>query len=353
MAEDLYKTLGINKGASEQEIKKAYRKKAMEFHPDKNPGNKKAEDSFKKVSEAYEVLSDSTKKQSYDKFGTIGSNNGFRGFTNQDDIFSRFNDIFGENFNFFNQGQQRGQRQRRSVRGRDLRIKVELTLEEVYGGVEKTITLDRNIKCVSCNGLGGSSSKTCTYCNGRGQIEERMRTPFGFISNTRPCSVCNTNGYILDDKCSDCKGRKSKVISDTISFNIFEGIEDGTMLTMKGKGDNIHAQIPGDLLIVVNVTPHRRFHRQGLDLYVKEDFNIIDLILGGVKDIKTIDGIVNIKFPAASSLGSTLKVSGKGMKYKGRNGNLYIEVGAHIPVDVSDEEREILEKLRLSDNFKS
>ena len=139
MAEDLYKTLGINKGASEQEIKKAYRKKAMELHPDKNPGNKKAEDSFKKVSEAYEVLSDSTKKQNYDKFGTAGPNNGFQGFANHDDIFSRFNDIFGESF--FNQGQQRGHTQRRSVRGRDLRIKVELTLEEAYRGADKTIIL--------------------------------------------------------------------------------------------------------------------------------------------------------------------------------------------------------------------
>ena len=353
MAEDLYKTLGINKGASEQEIKKAYRKKAMEFHPDKNPGDQKAEDSFKKVSEAYEVLSDVTKKQNYDKFGSVGPNNGFQGFANHDDIFSRFNDMFGDNFNFFNQGQQRRQTQRRSVRGRDLRVKVELTLEEAYSGIDKTITLDRNIKCVTCNGLGGSGSKTCTYCNGIGHMGERMRTPFGFISNTRPCTVCNTNGYILDNKCTDCKGRKSKVISDTISFNIFGGVEDGTMLTMKGKGDNIHAQIPGDLLIVVNVKPHERFHRQDLDLYIKEDFNVVDLILGGDKDIKTIDGMVNIKFASGSRLGSTLKVSGKGMKYKGRNGNLYIEVGVNIPSNTTNEEREILEKLRLSDNFKS
>ena len=160
MGEDLYATLGIGRGATEKEIKKAYRKKAMEFHPDKNPGDKKAEDSFKKVSEAYEVLSDPQKKQSYDHFGTTGGGSGFQGFTNSDDIFSRFNDIFGDNFNFFNQRQQRQQTQRRSVRGKDLRIRVELTLEEAFGGLDKTITLDRNIKCVSCNGLGGSGRKT-------------------------------------------------------------------------------------------------------------------------------------------------------------------------------------------------
>ena len=184
-------------------------------------------------------------------------------------------------------------------------------------------------------------------------MEERMRTPFGFISNTRPCTVCNTNGYILDNKCTDCKGRKSKVISDTISFNIFAGIEDGTMLTMKSKGDNIHAQIPGDLLIVINVKPHERFHRQDLDLYVKEEFNIIDLILGGDKDIKTIDGVVSIKFNKGSKIGTTLKVAGKGMKYKGKSGNMYIEIEAQIPTEISDEERELLEKLKLRDNFKS
>tara|TARA_R110000824_G_scaffold4945_17_gene23220 strand:+ start:8046 stop:9104 length:1059 start_codon:yes stop_codon:yes gene_type:complete len=351
MGEDLYITLGISRGADGKEIKKAYRKKAMEFHPDKNPGDKKAEESFKKVSEAYEVLSDPQKKQSYDQFGTTGNKGGFQGFTNSDDIFSHFNDIFGDSFNFFNQRQQRPQTQRRSVRGKDLRVRIELTLEEAFGGLDKTITLDRNVKCMTCNGLGGSGRKTCSYCAGRGQINEIMRTPFGSVNNSRPCSVCNTNGYTLDNTCTDCKGRKSKVSRETISFHLFEGIEDGTMMTMKGKGDNIHAQIAGDLLIVVHLKPHERFHRQGLDLYIKEEFNIVDLILGGDKNIKTLDGVVSIKFNKGSKIGTTLKVKGKGMKYKERSGNLYIQIEAQIPQNITEEEKVLLEKLRNSENF--
>ena len=347
MGENLYSILGINKGATEKEIKKAYRKKAKEFHPDKNPGDKAAEENFKKVSEAYEVLSDPQKKQNYDRFGNANPNGGFQGFRGAEDIFSQFGDMFG-GFG----GQHRGHQQPRRVRGRDLRIKVEMTLEEAFEGLYKKIKLNRNVKCGTCDGNGGHGRKTCTYCKGTGQTVENMRTPFGFVHNTRPCITCNGSGFTIEKKCNDCKGRKFKVVNEEVAFNLFEGIEDGTMLTMKGKGDTAGADIPGDLLIVVHLIPHERYQRYELDLHTEEHFNFIDLILGGNEEIETIDGNVVVKVGAGTKLGTTLKLSGKGMKFKGKRGDLYIKVSTKVPSEISDEEREILENLRKKENFK-
>lgn len=349
MGENLYSILGINKGATEKEIKKAYRKKAKEFHPDKNPDDKTAEDNFKKVSEAYDVLSDPQKKQNYDRFGTTGNQGGnpFGGGGGFEDLFSHFGDIFGGYG-----GQQRGYQQPRRVRGRDLRIKVEITLEEAFEGLDKKIKLNRNIKCGTCDGNGGHGRKTCGYCRGTGQVLEKMRTPFGFVQNARPCITCNGGGYTIEKKCNDCKGRKFKVVSEEVGFRIKEGIEDGTMLTMPGKGDTAGADIPGNLLIVVYVKPHERYRRIDIDLNAEEDFNFIDLILGGNKEIKTIDGNVMVKIAAGTKLGATLKLAGKGMKDRGIRGDLYIKVSTEIPSEISDEEREILENLRKKENFK-
>ena len=344
MRENLYSILGINKGATEKEIKKAYRKKAKEFHPDKNPGDKTAEENFKKVSEAYEVLSDPQKKQNYDRFGTTGNQGGRGGF---DDIFSQFGDMFG-GFG----GQHRGHHQPRRVRGRDLRIKVEMTLEEAFEGLYKKIKLNRNVKCGTCDGNGGHGRKTCTYCKGTGQTVENMRTPFGFVHNTRPCITCNGGGFTIEKKCNDCKGRRFKVINEEVAFNLFEGIEDGTMLTMKGKGDTAGADIPGDLLIVVHIKPHERYQRIELDLSVEEEFNFIDLILGGSKEIETISGKVVVKVAAGTKLGATLKLAGKGMVFKGRKGDMYLRVSSEIPSEITEEEKELLENLRKKENFK-
>ena len=347
MGEDLYSILGINKGSTEKEIKKAYRQKAKEFHPDKNPDNKSAEESFKKVSEAYDVLSDPQKKQNYDRFGSANPNAGFQGFRGAEDIFSQFGDMFG-GFG----GQQSGRQQRRKVRGRDLRIRVEITLEEAFEGLEKKITLNRNIKCGTCDGNGGHGRKPCTYCRGTGQTVESIRTPFGFVNNARTCVTCNGQGYTIEKKCGECKSRKFKVVREEVAFRLFEGIEDGTMMTMKGKGDTAGAEIPGDLLIVVHIKPHSRYHRNGLDLHTEEGFNFIDLILGGNEEIETIDGKVVVKISEGTALGTILKLGGKGMKYKGIKGDLLIKVSSKIPSGVSDEEREILENLRKKENFK-
>ena len=345
MGEDLYSTLGIGRGATEKEIKKAYRQKAKEFHPDKNPDNKNAEESFKKVSEAYDILSDPQKKQSYDRFGTTGQQGGRGG--GFEDIFSQFGDMFG-GFG----GQHRGHQQPRRVRGRDLRIRVEITLEEAFGGLDKKITLNRNIKCDPCGGNGGHGRKTCTYCRGTGQMVERMRTPFGFVSNASTCITCNGGGYTIEKKCDTCKGRKFKVIREEVGFRLFEGIEDGTMMTMKGKGDTAGADIPGDLLIVVHIKPHTRYQRHGLDLHTEEEFNFIDLIIGGSEEIETISGKVVVKISEGTILGTVLKLGGKGMKYKGSSGDLLVKVSTKIPTEIDDEEREILENLRKKQNFK-
>ena len=347
MGENLYSILGINKGASDKEIKKAYRQKAKQYHPDKNPGDKTAEENFKKASEAYEVLSDPQKKQNYDRFGTTG-NQGANPFGGGfEDVFSQFGDMFG-GFG----GQYRGHRQARRVRGRDLRIKVEITLEEAFEGLYKKIKINRNIKCGTCDGNGGHGRKTCGYCRGTGQTVEKMRTPFGFVQNARPCITCNGIGYTIEKKCNDCKGRKFKVIREEVAFDLFEGIEDGTMMTMKGKGDTAGADIPGDLLIVVYIKPHERYQRVDLDLRVHEEFNFIDLILGGSKEIETISGKVLVKIAAGTALGATLKLAGKGMKFKGRNGDMYLTVSSVIPTEVTEEEKEILGKLRKKENFK-
>lgn len=358
---DYYEILGVGKNADAAEIKKAYRKKAIEFHPDKNPGDASAEEKFKEAAEAYEVLSDENKRQRYDQFGHAGvdgsAGGGFGGHgMSMDDIFSQFGDIFG-GFGFGGGGRGGSSRGRRVNRGSNIRIKVKLTLSEIAKGAEKKVKVNKYISCTSCNGTGaehGSSYSTCSTCGGSGQVTRVQQTFLGQMQTASTCPACGGEGQTITHKCSSCGGNGIIKGEEVISLNIPAGVEDGMQLSVSGKGNaGARGGINGDLLVLIEVLPDNNLVRDGQDLHFTKYISIPDAVLGTTIEVPTVDGRAKIKIPAGTQPGKVFRLKGKGLpsvEYHGI-GDLLVSINVWIPQSLSMEEQQMMEGFRKSNNF--
>lgn len=356
---DYYEILGVSRDASQDEIKKAYRKTAIKFHPDKNPDNPEAEDKFKEAAEAYEVLRDPDKRARYDRFGHqgVGGSAGGSGNMNMDDIFSQFGDIFGGSAfeSFFGGSGGRGQRQRK---GSNLRIKLKLTLQEVAQGVEKKIKVKRYIACEVCGGNGaknGTAVSTCPTCNGSGQIRKVVNTMLGQMVSANTCPTCSGEGKTIDERCNHCHGEGRILEEEVIPVKIPEGVGEGMQLSMSGKG-NVPKRggIPGDLLIVIEEAEDEFLKRDGSNVIYDLHLSFVDVALGTHVEVPTIDGSVKIKIDPGTQSGKILRLKGKGIKEINGygQGDQLIHINVWIPTALSDSERKTLNELRESPNFK-
>lgn len=357
MKQDYYEILGISKSASAAEIKKAYRKKAIEFHPDKNPGNAKAEESFKKAAEAYEVLSDADKKARYDQFGHAafegGGGFGGGGSMNMDDIFSQFGDIFGSAFGggggggFSGFGGFGGEGQRR-VKGSNLRIRVKLTLEEIANGVEKKVKVRRKVQAE------GVTYKTCTTCNGRGQVTKIQNTILGRMQTAATCSTCGGAGQMLDGKPADADAQGLRASEETVSINIPAGVEDGMQLKVPGKGNEAPGNgVPGDLLVAIETHEHDTLKREGDNLHYDLYISISEAVLGTSKEIDAVGGKVRIKLESGIQSGKILRLRGKGISSLNGygSGDLLVHVNVWTPKELNKEQKDFFERMQGNDNF--
>ncbi len=358
---DYYEILEVSKSASKEEIKKAYRKKAIQHHPDKNPGDHSAEEKFKEAAEAYEVLSDDNKRARYDQFGHAGMNgaSGFGGGgMSMDDIFSHFGDIFGDlggfGFGGFGQGRQQGQRM---SRGTNLRVKVRLNLQEIAQGAEKKLKLKKYIPCQSCDGTGAegrSGFSTCSTCNGTGQVTRITNTILGRMQTSSVCSTCGGSGKIITKKCTSCYGEGIVQDEEVVTIKIPAGVAEGMQLNVSGKGNAARrGGINGDLIVVIEEEQHPDLIRDGNDLIYPLFVSIPDATIGTTVEIPTIDGKAKIKVDAGTQPGKILRLRGKGIPDVNGygKGDLLVTVNVWIPKDISKEERATLEKLNSSKNF--
>jgi molecular chaperone DnaJ len=364
---DYYDILGVAKGASADEIKKGYRKMAIKYHPDKNPDDKEAEESFKEAAEAYEVLSNPDKRARYDQFGhaanaSSASGGGYGGGgMDMNDIFSQFGDIFGggspfEGF-FGSGGQQRGGG-RRVVKGTNLRIKVRLTLEEIANGAEKKIKVNKQVLCGTCDGTGAkdkSSFQTCKTCGGQGAVRRVTNTILGQMQTTSTCPTCNGEGTQITSKCTVCHGDGVVRGEETISINIPAGVSEGMQLSMNGKGNAApRGGVPGDLIILIEEIPHETLKRDGNNVIYDLHISFIDAALGTSIEVPTIDGKAKIKIEPGTQGGRILRLKAKGVPEVNsyHRGDQLIHINVWTPKALSKDERELLEKLQNSPNFK-
>lgn len=365
---DYYEVLGVPKNASADEIKKAYRKKALEHHPDRNPDNKQAEEKFKEAAEAYEILGDETKRKRYDQFGHAGMGNGgfgggghgAQGF-DMNDIFERFGDVFGGEHpfeSFFGGSSRTRGGGRRVNRGSNLRIKVKLTLEEIATGVEKKIKVNKYVTCDKCTGTGaksGSGFSTCNTCKGSGQVTRTQQTILGYMQTASACPQCGGEGQIIKDKCQYCNGDGIRRGEEVISINIPAGVAEGMQLSMNGKGNaGPRSGVPGDLIIAIEEQEHEHFSREGNNIYFEQYLNFVDAAMGTTVEVPTLDGKAKVKIDAGTQPGKILRLKGKGIpdvNGYGR-GDLLVSLNVWTPQHLSSEEKKILEKLRDSQNFK-
>lgn len=365
---DYYEVLGVDKSADEATIKKAYRKTAMKYHPDRNPDDKTAEEKFKEAAEAYEVLSDADKKARYDRYGHAGVDpnmgggaGGFRGGMTMDDIFSQFGDIFGDSaggspFESFFGGRGGGQR-RSGQKGSNLRIKVSLTLEEVEAGVTKKIKVKKQTTCATCSGSGAkdsSSVNTCNSCGGSGYVRQVRSTFLGQMQTTAACPTCNGSGTQVTAYCSTCKGDGRIMDSETIELEIPAGVEDGMQLSMRGKGNAGAKGGPsGDLLINIEIKPHDHFSRDGMNVIYDLYLNFADAALGTSVEVPTLGKSVKIKIPAGTPAGKILRLRGKGLPsvQSYGTGDQLINVNIWTPKKLSKEDVAFLEAMRDNPAF--
>lgn len=355
---DYYEVLEVSKGATQDEIKKAYRKLAIKYHPDKNPDDHTAEDKFKEAAEAYEVLSDQQKRQRYDQFGHQGMNGGGGGM-NMDDIFSQFGDIFGGGspFESFFGGGRQGGGGRRQRKGSNLRIKLKLNLEEIANGVEKKIKVKRYVACSTCGGNGaknGTEMQTCGQCQGSGQVRKVVNTMLGQMVSTATCPTCNGEGRIVTKNCDACHGSGRELQEEVITINVPAGVMDGMQLSMSGKG-NVPERggVPGDLLIQIEEEAHPTLKRDGNNVIFDQYISFMDAALGADIEVPTIGGKVKINIKPGTQSGEIFRLRGKGIKdINGYGkGDQLIHINVWTPKNLNAEERATLERLRDSDNF--
>ena len=362
---DYYEVLGVSKNASEDEIKKAYRKIAIKYHPDRNPGDKEAEEKFKEAAEAYDVLHDPAKRQQYDQFG-FDAPGGFGGFSGGgftvDDIFSMFGSVFEGGFGGF--GGFGGQRRssQRKYRGGDLRLKVRLNLQEVASGVTKKFRVRKDITCPECHGTGcegGSTPETCPTCNGSGYTVQTKQTLFGVMQTQGACPTCHGEGTIVKNKCQHCGGDGVVKGDEVVEVKIPAGVADGMVLTMQGKGNaGMHNGVAGDIQVFISEEDNSTFVRQDNDLIYNLLLDFPTAALGGEVKIPTVDGkTLKITLEPGIQPGTTKRLRGKGLPavqgYGSGMGDIIVNISVYVPKTLSREEREALEKMQKSDNFKS
>ncbi|WP_276816740.1 molecular chaperone DnaJ [Segatella maculosa] len=358
---DYYEVLGVQKTATDEEIKIAYRKIAIKYHPDRNPGDKEAEERFKEAAEAYEVLHDSQKRQQYDQFGfdgLQGAGGGFGGGMDMDDIFSMFGDIFGGHSGFGGFG---GRQRQTQYRGADLRLKVSLTLEEVATGVTKKFKVRKDIECKHCHGSGaegGSGSETCPNCGGRGVVMKTVRTMLGMMQTQTECPQCHGEGTIIKNKCKECGGTGVVKGEEVVEIQIPAGVAQGMVINVPGKGNaGMHNGITGNIQVLIEELPHETFVRDGQDIIYNLLLDFPTAALGGEVEIPTIQGTkVKIKIDAGTQPGKTLRLRGKGLPaiqgYGSGMGDLVINISVYIPKTLDKDEKKAIETFKDSDNFK-
>ena len=352
---DYYEVLGVSKGASDDEIKKAYKKQARKYHPDLNPDNKQAEEKFKEVNEAYEVLSDSTKKARYDQYGHAGVDPNFGaggfggGFAGSFD-FGDLGDIFGSFFGGgFGGGGRRGN-PNAPQRGESIRLSLSITFEEAAFGCEKDVTVERMEPCGTCQGNGcapGTTPEVCPDCRGTGQVQVRRQTPMGVFATTSPCGRCAGKGNIIHQPCADCKGTGSVRKRKTIKASIPAGIDNGQTISIRGQGHAGKNGGPaGDLLITITVKPHELFRREGTSILCDAPITFAQAVLGAELEIPTIDGKVKYDLPEGTQSGTTFRLKGKGIpSINGRGrGDQYVTVYIETPRNLNKEQKEALKK---------
>ena len=364
---DYYEVLGVDKSASADEIKKAYRRMAIKYHPDKNPGDKEAEEKFKEAAEAYSVLSDADKKAKYDQFGHAGVDGAgpdfSGGFGNLNDI---LNDLFGGafgggfgGFSGFGGGFGSGRPQQKVYRGRDIRVRVKLTLEEIAKGVEKEISIEKNVPCKECGGKGAKSNadiQTCPACKGTGQVQRVVNSFLGQTVTYSTCQQCGGEGKIIKNPCRTCGGTGLVRQRETIKVKIPAGVEAGMQLTLQGEG---HAAknngINGDLLVVIEEQEHPNLKRDGNNLYYTKVISMPDAILGAEVTVPCLDGDYKIKVEPGTQSGEVVRLRGRGLPsvngYNG-TGDMYVKIAVWVPKKLSREEKAIVESLRDKDGFK-
>ncbi len=365
---DYYEILGVSKSSSQDEIKKAYRKVAMQHHPDRNPGDKAAEEKFKEAAESYEILSDTEKRAQYDRFGHQafspgrGSGSYSGGGMNMDDIFSQFGDIFGDDSpfgSFFGGGNNRRSSTGRSrgTRGSNLRVKIKLNYEEIAKGAQKTIKVKKYVLCNTCSGSGAkdkNSVQNCGTCGGSGQVRRVQNTFLGQMQTVTTCPTCNGEGSTVTHKCAACKGDGRVYGEETVTIDIPAGVQEGMQLSLSGKGNaGERGGSTGDLIVLIEEESHPQLHRDGLNVAFDLHISIPDAVFGTQIEVPTIDGRAKIKIPPGTQSGKIFRLKGKGFPNVNsyEKGDQLIQVNVWTPQHVSAAEKEMLEKLQDSENF--
>jgi molecular chaperone DnaJ len=364
---DYYEVLGVSKTATVDEVKKSYRKVAMQFHPDRNPGDKSAEEKFKEAAEAYEILSDQDKRAQYDRYGHAGvsgnGRGGHPGNMNMEDIFSQFGDIFGEDIfgSFFGGGGRQagtGQRRSRGTRGSNLRIKLKLNYEEIAKGVTKSIKVKKYVSCNVCSGSGAKdkgSMQTCGTCGGSGQVRKVTNTFLGQMQTVTTCPTCGGEGSNITSKCNNCKGEGRVYGEEMVTLDIPAGVQEGMQLNVSGKGNaGERGGMPGDLIVLIEEEQHKELYREGLNVAYELHISFTDAVFGTQIEVPTIDGRAKIKIPAGTQSGKVFRLKGKGFPAVNsyEKGDQLVHVNVWTPQYVSAEEKELLERLSDSSNFK-
>lgn len=369
---DYYEVLGVEKSASKDEIKKAYRKLALKFHPDRNPDDKEAEDNFKEAAEAYEVLSNDEKRQRYDRFGHSGMKGGqdFHGFSDVNDIFSHFSDIFGGAFGggssifdefFGGSGGRTSSRSRQrtgGVPGTDLKVTLKLTLEEIASGTTKKVKLKKYLKCKTCNGTGAEDSdsyQTCTVCSGAGEVRQVSRSVFGQFVNIAPCNNCNGSGKVIAKRCGSCKGEGRVYDDATVRVNVPAGVSDNSYMSLRGEGNAGKNGGPaGDLIAIFKELEHDFFERDGDNVIYDLFISYPEAVLGTDVEVPTLNGRAKLKIEQGIESGKFLKMREKGIQHLNSHGagDQLVRVNIHVPKKITSKEKELLETLQKQTNIK-